>query len=54
MAHFNQAAGAADSREVRDFYRFLAEWERQHFDTLNSLYQSLRADFWGQGGFAPF
>ncbi len=54
MAHFNQAAGATDSREVRDFYRFLADWEQQHFDALNSLYQSLRADFWGQGNLAPF
>ena len=54
MAHFNQAAGTADSREIREFYRFLADWEQQHFDALNSLYQSLRSEFWGQGNFAPF
>jgi rubrerythrin len=54
MAHFNHAAGATDSAEVREFYRYLAEWEKQHFDALNALYTSIRADFWGMGGFAPF
>lgn len=54
MAHFNQAAGLADSTEVREFYRYLADWEKQHFDALNALYASIRTDFWGTGGFAPF
>lgn len=54
MAHFSRAAGATDSAEVRDFYRYLADWEKQHFDALNALYTAIRADFWGTGGFAPF
>jgi rubrerythrin len=54
MAHFNQAAGTAESAEVREFYRFLADWEKQHFDAINALYSAIRADFWGMGGFAPF
>jgi rubrerythrin len=54
MAHFIQAAGTADSREIRDFYRFLADWEQQHFDALNALYAAIRTDFWGTSGFAPF
>ncbi len=54
MAHFNRAADAADSAEVREFYRYLADWEKQHFDTLNTLYGSVRTDFWGAGGFSPF
>ena len=54
MAHFNKAADGADSQEVGEFYRFLAEWERGHFDALNSLLQSIRSDFWGEGGFSPF
>lgn len=54
MAYFNRAADAADSAEVRDFYRYLADWEKQHFDALNTLYSAIRADFWGAGGFAPF
>ena len=54
MAHFNQAAGMTDSAEVREFYRYLADWEQQHFDALNALYASIRADFWGTSGYAPF
>ncbi|RPI09914.1 MAG: hypothetical protein EHM71_04815 [Zetaproteobacteria bacterium] len=54
IAHFTQAARTTDSAEVRDFYRFLAEWEQQHFDALNTLYTSIRNDFWNTGGFAPF
>ena len=54
MAHFNQAARTADSTEAREFYQFLADWEKQHFDALNTLYGDIRADFWGMGGFAPF
>ena len=54
MAHFNQAARITDSSEVREFYQFLADWEKQHFDALNALYSSIRTDFWGMGGFAPF
>ena len=54
MAHFTQAAQTADSAEVKGFYRFLADWEKQHFDALNALYASIRADFWGTSGFAPF
>jgi rubrerythrin len=54
MAHFNRAADTTDSAEVRDFYRYLADWEKQHFDALNALYTAIRSDFWEMGGFAPF
>ncbi len=54
MAHFNQAARTAEDVEVRGFYQFLADWEKQHFDALNTLYGAIRSDFWGAGGFAPF
>lgn len=54
MAHFNRAADAADSKEIGEFYRFLADWEKGHFDAINSLLQSIRGDFWGEGGFSPF
>jgi rubrerythrin len=54
MAHFEYAADTTDSVEVRDFYRYLADWEKQHFDALHTLYASIRTDFWTTGGFAPF
>ena len=54
MAHFNRAAETADSKEIGDFYRYLAEWEKGHYDALNALLQGIRSDFWGEGGFSPF
>jgi len=50
-------AGAADnttSVEVRDFYRFLADWEQEHLEALQALYHGVRQDFWADGGFSPF
>jgi len=47
-------SGLTDSAEVRGFYQFVADREKQHFDALNTLYSTIRADFWGMGGFAPF
>jgi len=50
-------AGAADNTtedEVRDFYRFLADWEREHLEALQGLYNGVRQDFWSDGGFSPF
>ena len=54
IAYFNGAAETATEQEVKDFYRFLADWEKQHLEALNNLYGMVRADFWEQSGFAPF
>ena len=54
MALFNGQADGAIDKEVRDFYRFLAEWERQHYEALRDLFQDLRQDLFTEGGFDPF
>ena len=54
IAYFSGAAEATPEREVKEFYQFLADWERQHLEALNNLYGIVRADFWEQSGFAPF
>ncbi len=53
VAHFSAAARSADEVEVRTFYGFLADWERQHLDALQGLHESIRADFWDRSGFSP-
>lgn len=53
VTFFTKAAGEATDGEVRDFYRFLADWETEHLDSLKSLYDSLRTDFWDRSGFSP-
>ncbi|HSK08477.1 MAG TPA: ferritin family protein [Vicinamibacterales bacterium] len=54
IAHFSEAARTATADEVRNFYQFLAGWEQQHLDALQSLHEAVRADFWERGSFTPF
>lgn len=54
IALFQEQAQRASETEVRDFYRFLADWERQHYDTLRDLFQDLRRDLFETGRFEPF
>jgi len=54
IKYFAGAADSAGEHEVRDFYRFLAEWEREHLEALQGLYNGVRQDFWSDGGFSPF
>ena len=54
IKYFTGAAENTTEDEVRDFYRFLAEWEREHLEALQSLYNGVRQDFWSDDGFSPF
>ena len=54
IATFSRAASSAAETEVRDFYRFLADWEKQHLDALQKLHEAVRTDFWERAGFSPF
>ncbi len=54
VAHFRAASEGTGEKEVKAFYQFLAEWERQHFEALQNLYNSVRMDFWQGAGFAAF
>ena len=52
--YFSGAADNAKENEVREFYTFLADWEKQHFEALQNLHQSVRQDHWSEGRFSPF
>jgi rubrerythrin len=54
IEYFSNAADTAGEREVKEFYQFLADWERQHLEALRMLYDGVRQDHWAEGGFAPF
>jgi rubrerythrin len=54
IKYFSEAAENTSEREVREFYEFLADWERQHLEALQLLYNGVRQDFWAEGGFSPF
>ena len=52
IAHFNNAARTATDADVKNFYKFLAEWEQGHFDALAQLEEVLREEFWANSGFS--
>ena len=54
IRHFTESAQGATEKEVKDFYQFLADWERQHFDALQGLFNEVKSDYWAAGGFAAF
>ncbi len=54
MRYFTEAARNATEKEVTQFYQFLADWEKQHFDSLKNLFDMVRADQQASSGFAAF
>jgi rubrerythrin len=54
ITYFSGAARSASEQEVRSFYEFLADWERQHLDALQALYGGVRQEYWESSGFSPF
>ncbi len=54
IRHFSGAAQGASEQEVKAFFQFLADWEKQHFDALQGLFNGIKEDFWSAGGFAAF
>jgi rubrerythrin len=51
ITHYASAAQHADEEQVRSFYHFLADWERQHLQALQNAYAAMRADFWSRTPF---
>ena len=54
MKYFMDAARNAGEKEVTQFYQFLADWEKQHYDALSGLFDVVRADHMAASGFAAF
>jgi rubrerythrin len=54
IAYFSGAAERAVESEVQGFYRFLSDWEKEHLEALQTLYNGVREDFWAQNRFSPF
>ncbi len=54
LRYFTETARMAAEKEVTQFYQFLADWERQHYDALKNLFDLVRADQMSASAFAPF
>jgi rubrerythrin len=54
IRYFSSAAQQATDADVKEFYEFLADWERSHLEALHKLSNGVREEFWSEGGFSPF
>lgn len=54
ISYFAGAAAQAAEPEVKGFYQFLADWEKQHLEALRGLYDAVRVDHFAAASFAPF
>jgi rubrerythrin len=54
IQYFSGAADTTGEEDVREFYQFLADWEREHLEALQALYHGVRQDFWAESSFSPF
>ncbi len=54
VKYFSTAAEQATESEVKAFYRFLADWETQHYDALQGLFNAVRAEHHAASAFSPF
>jgi len=54
IKYFTTAAKQAGDREVTEFYQFLANWEQQHYDSLQNIFSMVRSDHMAGSGFSAF
>jgi len=54
IKYFTTAAKQAGDTEVQEFYQFLADWEQQHYDSLQNIFNIVRSDHMAESGFSPF
>ena len=54
IQYFSGAAQRTSEQDVKEFYQFLADWEQEHLEALQMLYNGVREDFWADGGFSPY
>lgn len=51
---YSERAKSAESADERNFYEWLAEWERGHHKILYQLDQELKEKIWHDNNFWPF
>lgn len=51
---YRNCAAETDSREIRDFFNELADWEAGHYQALLQQHESLKDDYWSANRFSAF
>lgn len=53
MDYYRQAAQFTKSASARKLYEYLADWEIQHLDAMEKIYDSLKEDWFEKQQFSP-
>lgn len=51
---YSQAENQVEEKGLKQFFHYLAEWEKTHYDALNKQMKYLEDDYFVQNEFAPF
>jgi rubrerythrin len=54
MSFYKEQAGSSSDTAVKHFFQELASWEATHYHALLCQQDSLKGDYWNDGGFSPF
>jgi rubrerythrin len=54
IKYFTTAAKQSSDQEVKEFYQFLANWEQQHYDSLQNIFSMVRSDHMADSRFSAF
>ena len=53
MIFYRSCAEKADSKEAKQFYTELADWEQQHYKAFESALNSLKEEYWTANDYMP-
>ncbi len=51
---YRDRANEAEDEVVKTFFMELSQWESGHYNALLNQQQSLKEDYWSEGGFSPY
>lgn len=54
IAYYRQQAAECPDPTAKDTFRFLADWEKGHLDSLVDLERQMREMYFSEQGFSPF
>ena len=54
MNYYLEAQKKADDENIKKLMGLLADWEKEHYNQFERVYESYRNQWWGDMGFAPF
>lgn len=50
---YREAAEKTENNRAKEIYQHLLEWEKEHMDSLEKMYEMAREEWWDIQGFSP-